>query len=99
MFRSTSETVAGSQIDAALSAVERWLTSAGIEATKVTLDDQTYVLERRAALSTVSVERVEQLATNHVRSSSSRCFAGRVAADCAQMNVPGELRRIRSEIE
>ena len=34
-----------SQIGAALSAVERWLTTTGIEATKVKLDDHTYILE------------------------------------------------------
>ena len=36
------------QIDGALAAVERWLTATGIETAKLTLNDRTYILERRA---------------------------------------------------
>lgn len=51
-----------SRVNAALAAIERWLTATGIEAAKVTLDDRTYVLERGAETSGVSAEHLEKRA-------------------------------------
>ena len=48
----------GQEIKAALDAVERWLTTAGIQATRVKLSHQTYVVERRAESSRAVAARI-----------------------------------------
>ena len=55
------------QLEAALEAVERWLTSSGIEAAKVKVGGQTHVVQPRATSSAAAAGRADQVAKNEVR--------------------------------
>jgi len=54
------------QLRAALAAVERWLASSGIEATRVKLGERSYTVERPGSSAATAASREQRLAKNEV---------------------------------